>query len=153
MTVESAFERGHFFFFFLVSSFHKPQKDFIGSMQMPFKFLFQNDFVSVDHWSKISNLLFFLQLIYAGIALFRKSDLVRSQAGLGISGVILVAITVAAGLGLSAFIGIPFNASTTQILPFLALGMGVNAMFLMTDTYAELLESTTIPEEVSLKVF
>ena len=77
--------------------------------------------------------------------------MVRSQAGLGISGVILVAITVAAGLGLSALIGIPFNASTTQILPFLALGMGVNAMFLMTDTYAELLESTTLPEEVSLK--
>lgn len=51
---------------------------------------------------------------------------------------ILVCATVAAGLGFCALLGIPFNAATTQIVPFLALGIGVHDMFLLTHTYAEL---------------
>lgn len=50
----------------------------------------------------------------------------------------LVCATVAAGLGFCALLGIPFNAATTQIVPFLALGLGVHDMFLLTHTYAEL---------------
>ncbi|GLH01274.1 Protein patched [Gryllus bimaculatus] len=76
-------------------------------------------------------------LLYAGVSLFRWHDPVRSQAGIGIAGVILVSITVAAGLGFCALLGIAFNASTTQIVPFLALGLGVDDMFLLTHTYAE----------------
>ncbi|KAJ1530653.1 hypothetical protein ONE63_005525 [Megalurothrips usitatus] len=64
-------------------------------------------------------------------------DPVRSQAGVGIAGVVLVSITVAAGLGFCALLGIAFNASTTQIVPFLALGLGVDDMFLITASYAE----------------
>ncbi|RLU17567.1 hypothetical protein DMN91_009803 [Ooceraea biroi] len=79
-----------------------------------------------------------LMLLYAGIALFRWKDPVRSQSGVGIVGVILVCATVAAGLGFCALLGIPFNATTTQIVPFLALGLGVHDMFLLTHTYAEL---------------
>lgn len=54
------------------------------------------------------------------------------------AGVMLICATVAAGLGFCALLGIPFNATTTQIVPFLALGLGVHDMFLMTHTYAEL---------------
>lgn len=78
-----------------------------------------------------------LMLIYAGVSLVNWANPVRSQSGLGIAGVLLVAITVAAGLGFCALIGIVFNASTTQIVPFLALGLGVDNMFLMTHTYAQ----------------
>ena len=83
------------------------------------------------------------------MALFRWTDLVRSQAALGLSGVLLVTITVAGGLGLCAFLGLTFNASTTQIVPFLALGLGVDAMFLLTHTYAEQLYNANIAYEVS----
>ncbi|XP_011634801.2 protein patched, partial [Pogonomyrmex barbatus] len=79
-----------------------------------------------------------LMLLYAGIALFRWKDPVRSQSGVGIAGVMLICATVAAGLGFCALLGIPFNATTTQIVPFLALGLGVHDMFLLTHTYAEL---------------
>lgn len=78
-----------------------------------------------------------LMLVYAGVSLVNWANPVRSQSGLGIAGVLLVAITVAAGLGFCALIGIVFNASTTQIVPFLALGLGVDNMFLMTHTYAQ----------------
>lgn len=71
------------------------------------------------------------------MSLFRWDDPVRSQSGIGIAGVIVVSITVAAGLGFCALLGIPFNAATTQIIPFLALGLGVDNMFHLTHTYAE----------------
>ncbi|KAF0297177.1 Protein patched [Amphibalanus amphitrite] len=78
-----------------------------------------------------------LMLVYGFFSLVRWSDPVRSQGGLGAAGVLLVTLSVTAGLGLCGLIGIPFNASTTQIIPFLALGLGVDDMFLMAHTYSE----------------
>jgi patched 1 protein len=78
------------------------------------------------------------QVIYAGLALLRWKDRVRSQSGVGMAGVVLVCASLAAGLGFCALLGIPFNAATTQIVPFLSLGLGVHDMFLLTHTYAEL---------------
>ncbi|XP_023725439.1 protein patched [Cryptotermes secundus] len=76
-------------------------------------------------------------LAYAGVSQLRWHDPVRSQAGVSLAGVLLVSMTVAAGLGFCALLGIAFNASTTQIVPFLALGLGVDDMFLLTHMYAE----------------
>ncbi|KAF6216434.1 hypothetical protein GE061_000776 [Apolygus lucorum] len=91
---------------------------------------------------------YIMMLLYAATSLLRWKDPVRSQCGLGIAGVILVSVTVAAGLGFCAVLGIAFNASTTQIVPFLALGLGVDDMFLITHTYAEQETSpNTSPEE------
>jgi patched 1 protein len=67
-----------------------------------------NSNVSVVHY-------FVLQLLYAGVSLLRWHDPVQSQAGIGLAGVLLVSITVAAGLGFCALLGIAFNASTTQV--------------------------------------
>ena len=43
------------------------------------------------------------------------SDAVQSQSGIGIAGVLLVTLGVAAGLGICSVLGIKFNASTTQV--------------------------------------
>ncbi|XP_071538022.1 protein patched [Panulirus ornatus] len=84
-------------------------------------------------------------LVYACVSLARLSDSVRSSAGLGLAGVLLVAVTVAAGLGFCALLGLPFNASTTQVLPFLALGLGVDDMFLLAHTFTETADNNLIP--------
>lgn len=42
-------------------------------------------------------------------------DVIRSQSGVGLAGVLLVGLNVAAGLGFCALLGLPFNASTTQV--------------------------------------
>ncbi|KAK7100530.1 hypothetical protein V1264_023464 [Littorina saxatilis] len=78
-----------------------------------------------------------LMLIYACISLMRWNDAVNSQSGIGMAGVMLVSLSVAAGLGICSVLGITFNASTTQIIPFLALGLGVDDMFLIAHTYSE----------------
>ncbi|XP_071455100.1 protein patched [Hetaerina americana] len=76
-------------------------------------------------------------LVYAGLSLLRLNDPVRSQCGVGLAGVLLVGATVAAGLGFCALLGISFNAATTQIVPFLALGLGVDDVFLITHAYGD----------------
>merc|ERR550532_1106029 len=75
-------------------------------------------------------------IVYAVASLYRWTDGVRSQAGLGLAGVLLVAMNVAAGMGLAALIGISFNAASTQIVPFLALGLGVDSIFLLIHTFS-----------------
>ncbi len=56
-----------------------------------------------------------LMLVYACMSLMKWSDAVQSQSGVGICGVLLVSLSVAAGLGFSSVLGIKFNASTTQV--------------------------------------
>ncbi|GAB1608434.1 protein patched homolog 1-like [Argonauta hians] len=86
---------------------------------------------------------YLVMLLYACISLLKCNDAINSQCVIGIAGVLLVGLSVAAGLGLCSVLGIKFNASTTQIVPFLALGLGVDDMFLIAHTYAE--NSNNIP--------
>lgn len=76
-------------------------------------------------------------LIYAAVALLRWKEPVNGQSGVGIAGVLLIGISTAAGLGFCALLGIAFNAATTQVVPFLALGLGVDYIFILAHAYAE----------------
>uniref|UniRef100_A0A4W4FF10 SSD domain-containing protein n=1 Tax=Electrophorus electricus TaxID=8005 RepID=A0A4W4FF10_ELEEL len=79
---------------------------------------------------------YLLMLAYACVTMLRW-DCVRSQGAVGLAGVLLVALSVAAGLGLCSLLGLSFNAATTQVLPFLALGIGVDDMFLLTHSFTQ----------------
>lgn len=76
-------------------------------------------------------------LLYTALTLYRFKDKVNSQSAVGVAGVILIGVTTAAGLGFCALLGIAFNAATTQVVPFLALGLGVDHIFILTHAYAE----------------
>jgi len=76
-------------------------------------------------------------------------DAVQSQAAVAISGVPLVTLSIAAGLGVCSALQLEFNAATTQIIPFLALGLGVNNMFLMVYTFSENYGKPHVDENVS----
>lgn len=76
-------------------------------------------------------------LLYTALTLFRFRDKVHSQSAVGVAGVLLIGVTTAAGLGFCALLGIAFNAATTQVVPFLALGLGVDHIFILTHAYGD----------------
>ncbi|KAK0395329.1 hypothetical protein QR680_001233 [Steinernema hermaphroditum] len=88
---------------------------------------------------------YFLMVLYAGWSQLEWDGWwfsSTSTCGLSFIGVFLVTYSSIAGLGLSTFFGINFNAATTQIVPFLTLGLGVDDMFLFLHTYGEVLHVT-----------
>ncbi|KAL3055139.1 hypothetical protein OYC64_017944 [Pagothenia borchgrevinki] len=85
---------------------------------------------------------YLLMLAYACVTMLRW-DCSKSQGAVGLAGVLLVALSVAAGLGLCSLLGLSFNAATTQVLPFLALGIGVDDMFLLAHSFT--VAGTNIP--------
>ncbi|XP_055372521.1 protein patched [Condylostylus longicornis] len=76
-------------------------------------------------------------VLYAFFTLLRWKDPVKGQSSIGVAGVLLIGMSTAAGLGLCALLGIVFNAATTQVVPFLALGLGVDHIFMLTAAYVE----------------
>lgn len=76
-------------------------------------------------------------IAYAIVSLIRWKDAVKGQTAVGIAGVLFIGMSTAAGLGFCALLGIPFNAATFQVVPFLALGLGVGHIYTLTATYAE----------------
>ncbi|XP_059545908.1 protein patched homolog 2 isoform X2 [Myotis daubentonii] len=90
---------------------------------------------------------YLLMLAYACVTMLRW-DCAQSQGAVGLAGVLLVALAVASGLGLCALLGIAFNAATTQVLPFLALGIGVDDIFLLAHAFAEAPPGTPLQERL-----
>jgi len=73
-------------------------------------------------------------LVFAGLAHF-ACDKVKSRVLTGFVGVLLVCLSVFASLGLTAAVGTEFTPTITQVLPFLALGLGVDDMFVVTASF------------------
>ncbi|XP_029409823.1 protein patched homolog 2 isoform X3 [Nannospalax galili] len=86
-------------------------------------------------------------LAYACVTMLRW-DCAQSQGAVGLAGVLLVALAVASGLGLCALLGITFNAATTQVLPFLALGIGVDDIFLLAHAFIKAPPDTPLQERM-----
>lgn len=72
---------------------------------------------------------------YVGLVLYRFGDSVKGQSGVGMFGVALLCKSTAAGLGICALLGIPFNVATSQVVPLIALGLAVDQIFLLCHGY------------------
>lgn len=133
--------------------------DFAGSRHYDFH-LFTSTSLT-DIMSEHSNLNptrlavgFVLILLYVGFALSRwrrvPYRMEKSQCFLGMFGVSILGLAGAAGAGVCGFIGLQFNVASTQIVPFFALGLGIDNMFLLAATYASEYIIRHVPHEVSL---
>ncbi|CAD6193959.1 unnamed protein product [Caenorhabditis auriculariae] len=83
-----------------------------------------------------------LMVIYAAFTQARIDGrwlAIQSNVMIAIVGVILVTFSSICGLGLATTLGINFNAATTQVVPFLSLGLGIDDMFLLLHNYDEII--------------
>lgn len=90
-----------------------------------------------------------LMIIYAGWSQAKFDNWwfsVNSCCQLAVIGVLLITFSSIGGLGFSTILGINFNAATTQIVPFLTLGLGIDDMFLLLHNYHGVLEAVKSKE-------
>uniref|UniRef100_A0A183SWW3 SSD domain-containing protein n=1 Tax=Schistocephalus solidus TaxID=70667 RepID=A0A183SWW3_SCHSO len=74
----------------------------------------------------------FLMLLYSLLCLLGWREPSRSQCWLALFGLVLSVLALLAGLGVCAIFGLHFNVLTVQVLPFLALGLGMEGLFTFT---------------------
>ena len=79
-------------------------------------------------------MLVFICLSLGKLPLSGVSDLINSHILLGSFGLITVALATVAGLGFSAYAGVTFTAITSNLAPFVSLGLGVDDMFVLAHT-------------------
>ena len=74
---------------------------------------------------------------------------VYMRAALAAGGVAVVLAAVAAALGLCALLGVPASLIVMEVIPFLALAIGVDNMFLVASLEAEQPRDADVPERVA----
>ncbi|KAL6736819.1 hypothetical protein Aduo_007125 [Ancylostoma duodenale] len=85
-----------------------------------------------------------LMVIYAAFTQARIDGrwlAIKSNVALSFVGVVLVTYSSICGLGVTTALGIHFNVATTQIVPFLSLGLGIDDMFLLLHNYDEIIHT------------
>ncbi|PIO65171.1 patched family protein, partial [Teladorsagia circumcincta] len=85
------------------------------------------------------------ELVYAVFTQMKRDGCLPSSQscmGLALAGVLTVTYASISGLGLATWFGIEFNAATTQIVPFLTLGIGVDNMFMLLHNYHDVMSLT-----------
>ena len=61
--------------------------------------------------------------------------MIESKITLGLGGVMIVLLSVAASIGTFGFIGVPATLIIFEIIPFLVLAVGVDNIFILVQTY------------------
>ncbi|KAF5101491.1 hypothetical protein DV451_002188 [Geotrichum candidum] len=88
--------------------------------------------------ARIVALSYLFMFIYASVALggvlpgFGKNSFVKSKFSLGLFGIFVVLLSVAASVGFFSFLGVKATLIIAEVIPFLVLAVGVDNIFLIT---------------------
>ncbi|KAJ9443217.1 Protein patched-like protein 3, partial [Diplonema papillatum] len=77
----------------------------------------------------------FLMVVYVIFTQVSFKNKAENHALVGVAGMLLVLLANLSGFAFTALVGIPWNSVILQTLPFLALGLGVDDMFLLLHYY------------------
>jgi Niemann-Pick C1 protein len=90
---------------------------------------------------KIIGISYLVMFLYLTLTLGKYSSrkikvmLLETKVFLGLSGVVLVLLSVFSSGGLFTYIGIPATLITLEVIPFLLLAVGVDNIYIMVQTY------------------
>lgn len=107
----------------------------------------QGDIITIA----ISYVIMFVYITFAlGKFTSFRNIMIESKITLGITGVVIVLLSVGASIGIFGFAGIESTLIIFEIIPFLVLAVGVDNIFIMVQTYQRTnrLEFETLPEHV-----
>jgi hypothetical protein len=74
-------------------------------------------------------------LVYIALALGKFPHPIATRALLGLQGVVIVGVSVAAALGLAAWLGLHITMIVTEVVPFLILAIGVDNIFILSKAF------------------
>lgn len=90
-----------------------------------------------------------LMFSFTCLVLF-QCNLVSSQIGLGLLGILTVLFALTSGLGLSAVFGIDLNPIAFQVLPFVILGIGMDNVYIIAETFRSVDPSVSLQSRLSV---
>ncbi|KAL6781423.1 SSD3 [Auxenochlorella protothecoides x Auxenochlorella symbiontica] len=105
-----------------------------------------------DAWTVVASYAAMLAYIAAAMGTFPRGQprLLHSRIGLGLAGVSCVAASVAAALGLFGWAGTPATLIVMEVIPFLALAVGVDNMFILASALERQPRSRPLPQRAGL---
>ncbi|EEQ40623.1 Patched family protein [Clavispora lusitaniae] len=108
---------------------------------------------------KIVVVSYLAMFLYASLALggriptkISKSSLVHTRFMLGLSGILIIILSVCSAAGICAFLGLKSTLIIAEVIPFLVLAVGVDNVFLIVHEVHLLSESASdisVPERIS----
>lgn len=72
---------------------------------------------------------------------------------LGLSGVIIVLLSVTSSIGFYSYVGIPATLIIIEVVPFLVLAVGVDNIFILVQTYQVSCWLNSYSKQCSLTIF
>lgn len=74
---------------------------------------------------------YIIMIIFASLTAINVNNWFLSRSEASFAGVVLVLLAVVATIGLGSFLAVPLSPNVVQVLPFIALGFGVDDMFIL----------------------
>ena len=75
--------------------------------------------------------------LYVLLTSLLSSDGASTHLFLKISGLLVIGLSIAAGLGICSLLRLPFNSVSSQILPFMSMGQGIGGLFFLVNSYSQ----------------
>lgn len=80
-----------------------------------------------------------VMIVYVGLTMLKISNAVESHFVLGVVGVVVIALATFTSIMLSSWFGIKSTPVVTQVIPFVALGIGVDDMLVLAQAYMRIM--------------
>ncbi|KAJ1508787.1 hypothetical protein HMI56_007105 [Coelomomyces lativittatus] len=126
---------------------------FLNSIQLPSSLrLSFNTESSIEKELRRSTKADFPTIALSYIAMFFYIVAQLKNPGLGMVAVLIVLASVSTAIGLFTWFQFPLNFVVLEVIPFLALAIGVDNLFLLVEGYHQVALFRSIPERIALAV-